>query len=45
MGFLLVYIILRLQSYTIYSIDTNDKTDDNIDNIDYMVIGNFLIRW
>lgn len=45
MGFLLVYIILRLQSYTIYLIDTNDKMDNDIDNIDYMVIGNFLIRW
>ena len=35
----------EIQSYTIYFIDTNDKTDDAIDNLDYMVIGNFLIRW
>ena len=37
MGFLLVYIILRLQSYTIYLIDTNDKMDNDIDNIDNMI--------
>lgn len=45
MGFLLVYIILRLQSYTVYFIDTTDKIDNDIDNLDYRVIGNFLIRW
>lgn len=45
MGLLLVYIILRLQSYTIRLIDTNDKTDDGIDKFDYRVIGNFLILW
>lgn len=45
MGFLLVYIILRLQSYTVYFIDTNDKIDNDIDNLDYRAIGNFLIRW
>lgn len=45
MGFLLVYIILQLQSYTVCFIDTNDKIDNDIDNLDYRVIGNFLIRW
>lgn len=45
MGFLLVYIILRLQSYTVYFIDANDKIDNDIDNLDYRAIGNFLIRW